>query len=149
MERDPRIANASKAIVSLGDEMVAGGVSPLAVANETALGLGQFLAKHFTPTQAAGMLREQAVVIDPPNRDDMAATDRELLDLADHAQSYINAQQIAGIEERDAVSALVNACTLRVARQAGAAGAAAWLRGLANNTEAHAAAIDMLAHRES
>lgn len=141
MERDPRISQSSQAIVKLANEMVEGGVAPLAVANEIALGLGEFLAAHFTPTQAAGMLRDQAHSIGRPDRRQMASDERELLELADNAQQFINTLQIAGIEERDAVTAIVNACTLRVARSRGAAGAADWLRRLADQVEIHAGAI--------
>src|SRR5687767_2339088 len=123
MERDERIANASSAIVKLAGELVAGKIAPLAVANEIGVALGQFLSKHFTPTQAAAIMREQAAKIDPPDRQRMIPDERELLDLDDKAQQFINTLQIAGIEEPTAVTALTNACILRVARTKGAAGA--------------------------
>src|SRR5688572_2697448 len=111
MERDPRIRNASEAILRLSREMVnagppGGGITPAAVANEIAFALGKFLSQHFSPTQAAAMLREQAGKVDPPDRKHLTPGEAELLELGDKAQQFINTLQIAGIEESTAVTAL-------------------------------------------
>jgi hypothetical protein len=72
----------------------------------------------------------------------MAPDEAELVQLARKAHEFINSLQIAGIEERTAVTCIANACVERVARLQGAAGAAHWLRNLAKLVDAHGDAIE-------
>lgn len=145
MNRDPRMAGASRAIVKLANECAQGTVTPLAVGHEIAFGLAEFVTSHFSPGAAAALLRQYAAQVDGPDRQAIEPSARELLDLTDQAQQYINSLQIAGIDESAAVSCLVNACIFRAARARGAKGAADWLRKLADHTENHAGAINVVA----
>lgn len=145
MERDPRVANASKAIVTLADECVAGGVEAVAVALEIALGVREFLQGKMPPAAAAALLRECAASIERPDRSAMKASERELLELSDKGLQFIRTLQLAGVDQANAITALTNASVLEFARTRGAAAAAQWLKRLADHTESNAAAIDRAA----
>ena len=70
---------------------------------------------------------------------------RELLDLADQVQRYIDTLQISGINESDVITVLANVCTLRVVRTRGSTFAVKWLRSLAQYAENNARGLEIAA----
>lgn len=148
MERDHRLANISSAIAKLANECVGGGCSVVAVGNEIALGFAAFMQGHGPAAQAAAVLRDHAFrLAATDHRKHMPESEQEMLDLADRGLQFIRTLELAGISTNAAVTALQNACTVRVAQERGAAGAAAWLKGLAALTEKNAEAFELIANR--
>ena len=145
MNRDERLANMPVALANVMGELIEAGVEPVAVACEAAIGVRIFMGRHLSGDQASALLREQAALAECPDRSSRPATEAEHLELLDKALQFIRTLQLAGISESLAVTALNSACVLTVARTRGAAGAAAWLRGVASQTEVQAAAIDQAA----
>lgn len=94
----------------------------------------------------AAAMRIQANVVEMAGpRAPMTAGEQELADLARKAHEFINTLQVAGIEEHVAVTVIANTAIERVARTRGAAGAAHWLRALANLVDKNGDAIETTA----
>ncbi len=91
---------------------------------------------------AAGLRVEAGKIEVAAPRIGMSTDEVELAGLVRQAHDFINTLMIVGIDEPVAVSAINNALVERVARTRGAAGAANWLRSIANLVEANAASIE-------
>lgn len=135
---DKRLSNLSIALSTVANECVEGGVPVHAVADATATGLGMFLAQHYGPAQAAALLRIQAATIERENADPGGTVEEaELAELPRRFHEFVNTLQIAGIEERHLVAAMMLAALERVARSSSAEQAVAWVRGMADHAEAN------------
>lgn len=91
---------------------------------------------------AAGLRIEAGKIELAAPRAPMATDEREMVDLARKSHEFINSLMVAGIDERVAVVTIGNTLVERVARTRGAAGAAHWLRSLANLVDANGDAIE-------
>lgn len=91
---------------------------------------------------AAGLRIEASKVEAKGTRADMPADELEMVDVQRRGHEFINALQVAGIDERLAISALSNALIERVVRTNGAGGASTWLRNLAGMVDQHGALIE-------
>lgn len=145
MDRDERMQNFPAALANCMGELVDAGVTPAAVACETATGLRIFVGRHMPGDQAAALLREQAALVERPDRSRLPETDRELIELQEKASQFIRTLQLAGVSENSAVSALHQACILAVVRTRGGPAAVAWLRAIADRTEEMLPVIEHLA----
>lgn len=86
---------------------------------------------------AAGIRMEAAKIEADAPRHPMEATERELVDLARKAHEFINTLQVAGIDERTAITCILNALIERLVRAHGPKGAADFLRRMGDFTEQH------------
>ena len=145
MERNEQLQNFPAALANCMGELVDAGVAPAAVACETATGLRIFVGRHMAGDQAAALLREQAALVERPDRSRLPESARELLELQEKASQFIRTLQLAGVSEDSAVSALHQACILAVMRTRGGPAAVAWLRSIADRTEEMLPTIEQLA----
>jgi len=142
----PNPSNFGLATTNIARELITAGASPMTVAEALATSLGKILSENVKPEPAAAMLRIHAGRIEatrPTQARD--ADEAEMMDLGRRSHEFINTMQIAGIEERAAVSAILNTAIERVARIGGAASAAHWLRRMADLVDKNGDAIETIA----
>jgi len=77
----------------------------------------------------------------------MTKDEKELVDLASRSQQFLRMLELSGIDESAAVTAVHNACVLRLVRSSGAPAAAAWLRRVADLVDNNSARYEMVAQR--
>jgi hypothetical protein len=148
MQRDPRLENLPETFVNVISELMDAGVTAEAVAAELAIGLTTFIKRHLPCRDGAALFRDHADALvmmaraDAPQLEPSAC---ELLGLRDRAEGFIRGLEAEGVRESDAITALNNACVMRVAKSRGAAGATVWLRRMADHAEANARSIDQVA----
>ena len=132
---DPRLINMAQAIANVSAECIGAGVAPEAVVSSVCDGLGKLLVAQYSPEQAAALLRMEAGKIEATIvRAKTVGADadaQEGADLMRKGHEFINALQVAGLEEPVIVSSLLLVLVERVARTNGVAGAAGWLNRMA------------------
>jgi hypothetical protein len=132
---DPRLINMSQAVVNVSRECIAAGVAAEDVIEAVCDGLSQLLTVEYSPEQAAALLRIEAGRIEDGIIRNAQSVDteveREAKALVRKGHEFINAMQVAGLQEPTIVSALMLVLVERVTRTNGVAAAAGWLNRMA------------------